>query len=186
MYKYLAACVCALFLAGCAGTTESESMKPVENNQVSVAQEPQPAPAPEEVKESGKKKSKKGNKNKKEKAAPAVKKSEAAIRAELNDTARIIVSRASRTITPSKTSKAVRQSSKGYEASYVHIDPSQYSVDMRPASKHGQYVGFVRYTEQIYHCPGKTKSEALKAPCSPVQSRRLNEMIHYDGSKWSY
>ncbi|MBQ7607207.1 MAG: translation initiation factor 2 [Desulfovibrionaceae bacterium] len=182
MHKYLATCLCALFLTACAGTTESESLAPADPEHIAVAQEPMAA-EPEVAQKTKNQKEKKG---KKEKTRHAVKKSESQIREELNATARTIVTRASRTITPSKTSKAVKSSSHGYVASYVHIDPANYSVDMRPASKAGQYVGFVRYTEQIYHCNGKTRSEALKAPCSPVQSRRLNEMIHYDGVKWSY
>ncbi|MBQ7618423.1 MAG: translation initiation factor 2 [Desulfovibrio sp.] len=111
-------------------------------------------------------------------------KSEATIREELRQAGHRLVSRASRTITPSKANKAVRQSSHGYVAHYIHIDPAHYSTDMRPASKPGQYVGFIRYTEQTYQCHGKTKKEALQAPCSPASSRRLNEMIHYDGTAW--
>ena len=180
MSKYfLTACLCMFLVSGCAGSSESESMTPA--GETPVVQEPDnaAAPAPKAKAAESKKKGKKEAKSSKSHA-----KSESVIREELNAAAARLVSRASRTITPSKSNKSVRQSSKGYVAQYIYIDPANYSTDMRPASKAGQYVGFIRYTEQTYQCHGKTKKEALAASCSPVSSRRLNEMIHYDGSQW--
>lgn len=182
MKKYLVTCLCVLFLTGCAGSGgESTQVQPAESPQMQVDQpihhEPEPA-APQ-------KKGKKG-KQKAEKKTKHVAKSEATIREELNATARTMVTRASRTITPSKTNKSVSSSSKGYVAKYIVIDPNSYTVEMSHASKAGEYNGFIRYSEQVYHCYGKTKSEALHAPCTPYQSKRVKEMIHYDGVQWRF
>ena len=48
------------------------------------------------------------------------------------------------------------------------------------------YVGFIRYSEQVYECRGASKSGALSAPCEKIKTRNLNEMIRYDGKKWQY
>jgi len=182
MRRYFISCLCLLFLAGCASTSGSDSAK-LEQQEVAQAQvEPmQPEPAPVEQKKG--KKSKKKESTKKVQYKP---KSEAQIRQELDATARSLLTRASHTITPSKHNKRVTQTSKGYVATYISVDPTRYTTDMRPASKHGQYSGFVRYSEDVYECTGKTRAEALKAECHQVRSKRMNEMIHFDGTKWAY
>lgn len=108
------------------------------------------------------------------------------IRNELNETARKLLTRASRNITPSKSKKEVAKYGNEYVAKYIEINPNKYSIDMKPAKKAGTYNGFVRYTEQVYQCRGKTAKQALSAPCTPAGGRRLNEMLHYDGKKWYY
>ncbi|MBQ7456785.1 MAG: translation initiation factor 2 [Desulfovibrio sp.] len=180
MKTYFAACVCALFLFGCAGASESESVKMDEPVVQSQAPEAQTEPTMPE------KKSTKGKRQTKAKTVKHTPKTEAQIREELSAIAKTILSRASRTITPSKSNKSVHAGSGKYVASYIAIDPTKYSTDMRPASKAGQYSGFIRYNEDTYHCTGKTRAEALKAPCSFVKSRRVNEMILYDGTAWRY
>ncbi|MBR4741445.1 MAG: translation initiation factor 2 [Desulfovibrio sp.] len=114
------------------------------------------------------------------------KKSESTIRQELDETAQKLLSRAARTITPSKNNKSVQKVGKEFVATYVSIDPKAYSTEMRPSTQAGQYNGFIRYSEQTYQCRGKSKAEALAAPCVPHSSKRMNEMIHYDGRQWHY
>ncbi|MBR3663340.1 MAG: translation initiation factor 2 [Desulfovibrio sp.] len=188
MSKYLvSACLSLLLLSGCAASQESESTQP--QAAPAVEQTPQAAPEPAVHDQKGKKKNaKKDHKkeSKKHEQARRAPKSEAEVRAALKETGHRLVLRASRTITPSKSNKAVRHSGNGYVATYISIDPENYSTDMRPASKAGQYVGFIRYSEQTFSCHGKTKAEALKAPCQATGSRRLNEMIHFDGHEWRY
>ena len=197
MYKFLlTACLAVFLIAGCADKPADENpepsqVAPEEQVQspapVEEVKAPEPAPA-KAVKTKGKKgKAAKANVNKSNASKPSGgQKSEAEIKAELDQAASQLVGRASRTITPSKANKSVKASSKGYVATYVHIDPKGYSTSMRPASKAGTYNGFVNYSEQVYTCHGKTKAEALAANCSPSGSRRMKEMIHYDGHRWNY
>ncbi|MCR5814071.1 MAG: translation initiation factor 2 [Desulfovibrio sp.] len=187
MSKYfVSACLSLFLLSGCAASQESESTQPqTEPVLEESAQQAPVEPAVKEQKKKGNKKEAKKEAKKQEKATRAPK-SEAEVRAALHETGRKLVLRASRTITPSKSSKAVKTSGNGYVATYISIDPDNFSTDMRPASQAGQYIGFIRYSEQIYSCHGKTKKEALAAPCQVSSSRRLNEMIHFDGREWRY
>ncbi|MBO4334500.1 MAG: translation initiation factor 2 [Desulfovibrio sp.] len=187
MSKYcVSACLSFLLLSGCAASQESESAQPEPAPVVEEAA--QPAPVEPAVQQKKGKKNKKESKkeSKKEEKAVRAPKNEAEVRAALQETGRRLVLRASRTITPSKSSKAVKPSGNGYVATYISIDPENFSTDMRPASQAGQYIGFIRYSEQIYSCHGKSKKEALEAPCQVSSSRRLNEMIHFDGREWRY
>ncbi len=172
-----------LLVSGCAATGKEESST-AQSEPAVEAQEAPSAEAPLEEQAKGKKDSKKNSK--KNHSSQKGSKNEAAIREELNAAASKLVMRASRTITPSKSNKSVTKSSNGYVAKYISIDPQNYSTDMRPGVNPGRYVGFVRYSEQIYQCVGKTKKEALSAPCTAISSRRVNEMIRYDGSQWHY
>ncbi|MBO4369579.1 MAG: translation initiation factor 2 [Desulfovibrio sp.] len=182
MNKYVVSACLSLFLvSGCASTSVSENAQDVQ-----PAVQAQENEAPKAPVEEPKASSKKGKQKTEKQASSKHHKSEATIREELKVAGGNLVSRASRTITPSKSNKSVKQSSNGYVASYVSIDPANYSTEMRPGAQAGHYVGFVRYSEQIYQCAGKTKKEALAAPCNVVNSRRVNEMIRYDGAKWNY
>lgn len=118
------------------------------------------------------------------KAARSSKK-EATVRAELDKVGRKLAAQAARTVMPSKSSKQVKQRNKEYVATYVEIDASNVSTEMRPGTG-GQYVGVVRYQEKIYECRGKSRAAALKAQCDQIRSRRLSELIRYDGKKWQY
>ena len=118
------------------------------------------------------------------KAARSAKK-EATVRAELDKVGRKLAAQAARTVMPSKSSKQVKQRNKEYVATYVEIDASNVTTEMRPGTG-GQYVGVVRYQEKIYECRGKSRTAALKAQCEQVRSRRLSELIRYDGRKWQY
>ena len=187
---FVSACLSFLLLSGCAASQESESVQPETAPVVEEATQPVPVePAVQQQKgKKNKKESKKESKKeaKKQEKATRAPKSEAEVSTALQETGRRLVLRASRTITPSKSSKAVKPSGNGYVATYISIDPENFSTDMRPASQAGQYVGFIRYSEQIYSCHGKSKKEALEAPCQVSSSRRLNEMIHFDGREWRY
>ena len=85
-----------------------------------------------------------------------------------------------------KASREVRQDSKGFVASYIDVDASNVTTELRPGAS-GQYVGFIRYQEKVMECRGKTKQEAITtASCEQVKARNLNELIRYDGSVWQY
>ena len=124
------------------------------------------------------------------KAAPGKKsagasKKEAAVRAELDKVGHKLAAQAARTVMPSRSSKQVKQRGKEYVATYVEIDSKNVTTEMRPGTG-GQYVGVVRYQEKIYECRGKNRAAALKAQCEQVRSRRLSELIRYDGKRWQY
>lgn len=111
--------------------------------------------------------------------------SEAAIRADLDKVGRKLASQASRTVMPSKASKQVKKVNNEYVATYVEIDTVNVTTEMRPGSK-GQYVGVVRYQEKVFECRGKSRQAALGAQCVQTRSRRLSELIRYDGRAWQY
>lgn len=112
-------------------------------------------------------------------------KSETEISAELNKVGHKLAAQASRTVMPSVAAKEVRSDGKDFVASYVEVDTSNVTTELRPGAK-GQYVGFIRYQEKIYECRGPSKQAALSAPCKQVRARRLNELIRYDGNAWQF
>ena len=95
--------------------------------------------------------------------------------------------KAARTITPSKSSKHVELVNGAYIAKYTEVDTQSVTTRMTPSTtQKGGYVGFVRYKENMYQCKGKTKKDALSAPCEAAGSRGVTEMIQFDGKKWNY
>jgi len=167
-------------LGGCAwlgGDTEDPVPAAVAQDEAAApeaaAGEAKAAPSSQKTKAGSSSKAKKGGK------------SEATIRAELDKVGKKLAAQASRTVMPSKSSKQVRKVDDGYVATYVQIDTTNVSTEMRPGTG-GQYVGVVRYQEQVYECRGKSKKEALSAQCSQTRSRRLSELIRYDGKAWQY
>ena len=180
-----------LATGGCAwfGGSSSDEVKPAQPQEQTAA--PEPAPAPEAPAKDAKGKTK--GKAKAEKAAevkPAASKkgvkTEAQIAAELTMVGNKLAAQAARTVMPSKASKEVRQDGKDYVASYIDVDASRVTTELRPGTS-GQYVGFIRYQEKVMECRGKTKHEATTtASCEQVKVRNLNELIRYDGSVWQY
>ncbi len=118
------------------------------------------------------------------KAAPA--ESMEVVQQKLDAVGRKLVRDAAANVTPSIKNKNVVKSKDGYVAKYVAVDTNSLVTEVRPSTSPGsQYIGCIKYVENIYECRGKTRSEALKAPCSVVKSRRMNELIRYEG-KWTY
>ncbi len=70
-------------------------------------------------------------------------------------------------------------------ASYVAVDEDSVVTELRPGAS-GQYVGFVRYKENVFECRGASRQAALAAACQQVKARRINELIRYDGKSWQY
>lgn len=180
-----------LATGGCAwfGGSSTEEVKPAQPQEQTAA--PEPAPAPEapakDVKGKGKTKTK-AEKPAEVKPAASKKgvKTEAQVAAELTMVGNKLAAQAARTVMPSKASREVRQDSKGFVASYIDVDASNVTTEMRPGAS-GQYVGFIRYQEKVMECHGKTKQEAITtASCEQVKARNLNELIRYDGSTWQY
>lgn len=110
-------------------------------------------------------------------------KSEAQIKAELDQMGRKLAAQSARTLMPNQANKEVKQIGGQWVATYITVDPNRVSTEMRP-SKNGQYVGFIRYQERIMECRGASRQAALSAPCNQVRARNLNEMIRYDGHQW--
>ena len=167
----------------------SDEVKPAQPQEQTAA--PEPAPAPEapakDVKGKGKTKTK-AEKPAEVKPVASKKgvKTEAQVAAELTMVGNKLAAQAARTVMPSKASKEVRQDGKDYVASYIEVDASNVTTELRPGTS-GQYVGFIRYQEKVMECRGKTKQEAITtASCEQVKARNLNELIRYDGSVWQY
>lgn len=175
---------CAWFSSSDSSDTQTPATQPEDQVAASEAA-PEPAPAKAAP---GKSKSKaKAEKAAPQKSGKASKgpKSEAEISAELNTVGHKLAAQAARTVMPSKASKEVRKDGKDYVASYVEVDATNLTTELRPGAK-GQYVGFIRYLEKVYECRGASKKEALSAPCQQVRTRRLNELIRYDGKAWQF
>ena len=176
---------------GCAwfGGSSSDEVKPAQPQEQTAA--PEPAPAPEapakDVKGKGKAKTKAEKPaDVKPAASKKVVKTEAQVAAELNMVGNRLAAQAARTVMPSKASKEVRQEGKDHVATYIEVDASNVTTELRPGTS-GQYVGFIRYQEKVMECRGKTKQEATTtASCEQVKARNLNELIRYDGSTWQY
>lgn len=119
-------------------------------------------------------------------ASPAkpLTKAEQRIKAELDQKAQKLVNQSARTLLPNVNHKEVKKVGSHWVATFMNVDTKNISTEMRPSSKKGQYVGIIRYREQIMECRGDSKSAALAAPCSQVGARRLTEMIAYDGKEW--
>ena len=104
----------------------------------------------------------------------------------LNDVGKVLVRKAAATVTPSITKKEVVKAGDGHVARYVMVDQDSLTTEARPSTSPGShYIGFIRYVEQVYECPGKTRKEALDAPCAVAKSRRMNEIIRYEYG-WLY
>ncbi|MGE9984344.1 translation initiation factor 2 [Desulfovibrio sp. SGI.169] len=174
---------CAWFSGSDSSDTQTPAAQPEEQAAVAA---PEPAPA-KAAPAKTRAKAEKAAPSRSGKASKASKgpKSEAEISAELNAVGHKLAAQAARTVMPSKASKEVRKDGKGYVASYVEVDATNLTTEMRPGAK-GQYVGFIRYQEKFYECRGASKKEALSAPCQQVRARRLNELIRYDGKSWQF
>lgn len=118
-------------------------------------------------------------------AGKAVKgaKSEAQIRQELDAMGKKLVNQSARTLLPNKANKDVKKVGGEWVATYYNVDTNNIRTEMRPGAN-GQYVGFIRYQEEIMQCRGATREAALSAPCVKTGARRLNELIRYDGKAW--
>ncbi|MEG6502241.1 MULTISPECIES: translation initiation factor 2 [unclassified Desulfovibrio] len=173
-----------LTTGGCAwfGGDSSSTEAVVTPAQPEQAAEPAPAPEKTAPAKADKKAAKTA-----EKKQPAAKgaKTEAQIAAELNMVGRKLVAQAGRTVVPSKSKKDVRQDGKDFVASYVEVDEGSVATELRPGAS-GQYVGFVRYKENVFECRGASRQAALSAACQQVKARRINELIRYDGKSWQY
>lgn len=169
----------SLLNAGCAwlGFGDDDSSVTQTEEASAATQEPavqmeESAPAPTATKKAAKTaKTKKGAK------------SEAEIKAALDQKAKQLVSQSARTLLPNKAHKEVAKVGSEWVATYMHVDTENVSTELRPGAN-GQYVGFIRYKEDIMQCRGATKEAALKAPCERSGARRLTELIRYDGREW--
>ncbi|OXS29094.1 MAG: translation initiation factor 2 [Desulfovibrio sp. MES5] len=177
-----------LTAGGCAwfGGDTSSTEAAVTPAQPAEAAAPAPAPEAPAPGKSAKKVDKKAAASA-EKTQPVAKgaKTEAQIAAELDSVGHKLVAQAGRTVVPSKSKKDVQQVGKDFVASYVEVDESSISTELRPGAS-GQYVGFVRYKENVYECRGASRQAALTAACQQVKARRINELIRYDGKSWQF
>jgi len=109
------------------------------------------------------------------------------VKTELASAGRTLVSNAAKNIMPNIKNKAVAPGGNGgYVASYVEVDVSDIRAEVIPSAESGKYVGSIRYVENQYECPGKNQTDALRAECRVVKSRRMNELIRYEKGKWHY
>lgn len=168
----------ALMCTGCAwlGFGDDESSSTTSTTVQAEPLQEEAAPAPE-VKAESKKATAKSSKSKKGA------KSEEQIKKELDAMGQKLVNQSARTLLPNQAHKEVAKKGSEWVATYFNVDTNNVRTELRPGAN-GQYVGFIRYQEEIMECRGATKQAALSAPCKKVGSRRLNELIRYDGNAW--
>ena len=175
MKKALACLALFGLVSGCAWMDFGD-----DSSTVSATEEAQGAPAEEAVQM--------------EQAAPAPQKtsakaskgakSEAQIKAELDQMAQKLVNQSARTLLPNAANKEVKKVGSSWVATYMNVDTKNIYTEMRPGKAKGLYVGSIRYHEEIMECRGNTRAEALSAPCQKAGSRKLTELISYDGKQW--
>ena len=110
-------------------------------------------------------------------------KSEAEVKAALDQKANQLVAQSARTLLPNKAHKEVKKVGSEWVATYMNVDTHNVSTELRPGAN-GQYTGLIRYKEEIMQCRGATREAALAAPCERAGARRLTELIRYDGREW--
>lgn len=110
------------------------------------------------------------------------------VQAKLDQTGMKLASMANRTVAPNKKKPTVTKRGKEYVASYVEVDLQSVRTTMRPGqSSRVPYVGIIEYMENGYECRGTTRAAAKSLKdCKPTKSRRVQELISYDGKKWQY
>ena len=176
-----------LTTGGCAwfggSSSTDEEIKPAQPQEQTAAPEPTPAPVAPAKDAKGKKGKTKAEKQAEVKPVATKKgaKTEAQVAAELTMVGHKLAAQAARTVMPSKSSREVRQDGKDYVGTYIDVDSSNVTTELRP-SPTGQYVGFIRYQERVMDCRGKTRQEAMStASCEQVKARNINELIRFDG-----
>lgn len=184
--------VTLLFGGGCSswswGAADDPSkdvpqVQPQEERVEASQPESQPTPTAKQAKASKKEQAAAAKKSK-GKSAPT--ESMEVVQQKLDAVGKKLVRDAAVNVTPSIKNKDVVKDKDGYVAKYVAVDTNTLVTEVRPSTSPGsQYIGCIKYVENIYECRGKTKSEALKAPCTVVKSRRMNELVRYEG-KWTY
>lgn len=108
------------------------------------------------------------------------------IKSKLDTMGKQLVVKAAATVSPSLSKKAVAPEGSGFVARYTEIDTSDVVTELiQSTGPGGKYIGSIKYLENHYECQGKTQEEALKAPCTKVKARRMNELVRYDG-KWMF
>ena len=151
-----------LTAGGCAwfGGDSSSTEAAVTPAQPAETAEPAPAPEAPAPGKAGKKVDKKAAASA-EKKQPVVKgaKTEAQIAAELDSVGRKLVAQAGRTVVPSKSKKDVQQVGKDFVASYVEVDESSISTELRPgASGPVSYTHLDVYKRQVRLDPQQGQS----------------------------
>lgn len=173
LLKYSTALIlCALWLA-----PALPSLAAQDENKKSAPAVTKPAPAKAKAPAKAAPKNTKGKKSDE---------SPEAIKAKLDVMGKQLVVKAAATVSPSLSKKAVTPEGGGYVARYTEIDTTDIVTELiQSTGPGGKYIGSIKYLEIHYECPGKTQDEALKAPCTKVKARRMNELVRYDG-KWMF
>lgn len=167
----------AFMCNGCAWLGFGDDESNTDNTVQAEPVQEETAPAPEIKTDNTSKKAASASKTKKGS------KSEAQIQKELDAMGQKLVNQSARTLLPNQAHKEVAKKGGEWVATYFNVDTNNVRTELRPGTN-GQYVGFIRYQEEIMECRGATKEAALSAPCKKVGSRRLNELIRYDGNSW--
>lgn len=178
-----------LFGGGCSlwpWGASTDSAKDVPQVQQEAAAQPAPEPQPlPQSKHTAKTRKEQAVAAKKSKGKATSVESMEVVQQKLDVVGKKLVRDAAANVVPNINKKEVTKDKDGYVAKYVAVDTNTLRTEVLPSTgSGGQYVGCIKYVENVYECRGKTRNEALKAPCSVVKSRRMNELIRYDG-KWA-
>ncbi len=113
---------------------------------------------------------------------------EADVKARLDQAAGKLASMASRTVVPNKSNPKVQKKGSEYVTTYIEVDLASVRTTMRPGqSSTVPYIGIIEYTEVGYECWGASREAArTSTDCQATTTRKVQEMISYDGKQWVY
>jgi hypothetical protein len=74
----------------------------------------------------------------------------------------------------------------GVICEYTGYLPQRFIAVKSTKSSETPYVGSLTYYEKTMRCVGKTKEEAIKAPCEEVGKTPVKEIFRFTKGKWVY
>lgn len=109
------------------------------------------------------------------------------VKAKLDSFARERVVKAGEALQNNRQHMKVTKAGRGYVARFSEVDMESLATELHPGSGDGcLYAGHIVYLEKEYEGSGKTIAEAKAGPFKNVKTRRLREIIRYDGTEWIY
>lgn len=113
---------------------------------------------------------------------------EADVKAKLDQAAGKLASMANRTVVPNKSNPKVQKKDSEYVKTYMEVDLASVRTTMRPGQSSAvPYIGIIEYTEIGYECRGASQRAArTSTDCQATTTRKVQEIISYDGRQWVY
>ena len=180
MKKFYCMILSTVFLAGCFGQSNKDTMPQTEvaiSSTTIVAVEKSPVQV----------KAKNHKKDAKTIILEASKLNsrEIIIFAELEKYAKNFVKRSNNSMTPSKARPKIEKRDGQVIVTYMEIDHTSINLEILPAkSKYFEYIAKMRYVERQLQCTSTDLDSAMSGQFRILASRRVTELPRYIQSKW--